>query len=191
MESTSASLLDRLRQPKDDPDRQRAWDRFVELYGPLLLYWARRRGLAEDEARDFVQDLFLRLLEKLPQFSYEPGKRFRGWLYTVTQHCWCDRRRRHGKEPVAADGGPEKLAVPDHVEEFREAEHRSYLLRRALELMQTDFELTTWKACWAVVAEGRPAAEVAAELGLTVNAVYVARFKVLRRLRDELSCLLD
>jgi RNA polymerase sigma-70 factor (ECF subfamily) len=191
MESTSSSLLERLRQPGPEPDRQRAWSRFIELYGPLLLHWARQRGLAEDDACDLVQDVLARLLERLPHFTYDPGQRFRGWLYRVVRNCWSDRLRQQGKEPAAAGSAADQAAAPDNVAEFQEAEHRGYLLRRALEVMRAEFEPTTWRACWAFVAEGRPAAEVAAELGVTANAVYVAKFKVLRRLRTELDGLLD
>jgi RNA polymerase sigma-70 factor (ECF subfamily) len=191
MATTSVSLLERLRQPAPERGRQEAWARFVELYRPLLLYWARRRGLTEDDAGDLVQDVFARLLERLPHFTYEPGKRFRGYLYTVLQNCCSDRLRRQGKGPAAAGSGLERAAAPDNVAEFREEQHRQYLLRRALEVMRSEFEPTTWRACWEFLANDRPAADVAAELGLTTNAVYVAKFKVLRRLRAELADLLD
>jgi RNA polymerase sigma-70 factor (ECF subfamily) len=184
METTPASLLQLLREP----GQEQAWARFVDLYGPLLLHWARRR-LPEDEAPELVQEVFARLLEKLPGFTYEPGKRFRGYLYRVTLHCWHDWLRHRGREPVG-DAAAE-AAAPDNVAEFREDEHRRYLVRRALAVMRTEFEPATWRACWEVAAEGRPAAEVAAELGMSTNAVYIARHRVLRRLRQELEGLLD
>jgi RNA polymerase sigma-70 factor (ECF subfamily) len=186
METTSTSLLRLLREP----GRQRAWERFVDLYGPLLLHWARQR-LPEDEAEELVQEIFTRLLEKLPQFTYEPGKRFRGWLYTVALHCRHDWLRRRGREPAGGAPAVEEAAGPDNVAEFREEEHRRYLVRRALAVMRAEFEPATWRACWEVAAEGRPAAEVAAELGISPNAVYIARHRVLRRLRQELDGLLD
>jgi RNA polymerase sigma-70 factor (ECF subfamily) len=190
MDPTPPSLLQRLCQPGPPPDRCAAWDRFVDLYGPLLLYWARQRGLGEDDARDLVQDVFARLLEKLPHFTYEPGRRFRGYLYTLTRNCWCDRLRRRGQEP-AGGAALDRLEVPDGLEEFREAEHRQHLVRRALAVMRAEFEPATWQACWQVVAEGKSAAEAAAALGLSENAVYIARYRVLRRLRRELEGLLD
>ncbi len=76
-------------------------------------------------------------------------------------------------------------------EAIGEAEYREYLVRRALELMQAEFQPTTWKAFWECVTANRPAAEVAGELGLTVDAVYAAKSRVLRRLREELEGLLD
>ena len=82
-------------------------------------------------------------------------------------------------------------AAPDPFDSLIETEYRQQLAMRALELMQADFQPATWKACWEHAACGRPAAEVAAELGLTVNAVYLATSRVLRRLRQELEGLLD
>jgi RNA polymerase sigma-70 factor (ECF subfamily) len=77
----------------------------------------------------------------------------------------------------------------DDLAERIDDEFRAHLARRALQVMQTDFQPTTWKACWECAALGRPAAEVAAELGLSVNAVYAACFRVLGRLRQELRGL--
>jgi RNA polymerase sigma-70 factor (ECF subfamily) len=74
---------------------------------------------------------------------------------------------------------------------FEEAEYRQHLARRALELMQAEFPPATWKACWEVVVAGRPAAEVAAELAISIDSVYAAKSRVLRRLRQELAGLLD
>jgi RNA polymerase sigma-70 factor (ECF subfamily) len=85
----------------------------------------------------------------------------------------------------------EPACPQDPSEEIAEAEYRSYLVDRALQLMKTDFEPTTWQACWSYVAEGRPATEVASELGISVNAVHLAKARVLRRLRRELEGLLD
>jgi RNA polymerase sigma-70 factor (ECF subfamily) len=81
--------------------------------------------------------------------------------------------------------------VPDTAQAFWETEYRQMLAARALEIMRAEFEPATWQACWETVVSGRPAAEVASELGLTTNAVYLARSRVLRRLRCELQGLLD
>jgi len=67
------------------------------------------------------------------------------------------------------------------------AEDRAFLIRRALQIMRSDFELTTWRACWERVVAGRPAAEVAADLGVAVEVVYSATYRVIRRLRRELA----
>jgi RNA polymerase sigma-70 factor (ECF subfamily) len=184
--TTSVSLLDRLHRP-DDPA---AWDRFVALYTPLLYYWARRLGLQQSDAADLVQDVFVLLVKKLPEFAYDPHKSFRNWLRTVLLNRWRELRRR----PVlsaAGEAGLSGVAGPDDAEEIDEAELRQQLVVRALQLMQAEFQDSTWRACWEVVVKGRPAEAVAAELGLSVNAVYLAKGRVLRRLRRELKGLLD
>src|SRR5688572_30148894 len=98
MHTTSASLLERLRTP----DREEAWPRFVRLYTPLLFYWARRAGLPQDDAADLVQDVLVVLVQKLPTFTYEPGKTFRGWLRTVALNKWRERCRRFAARPDQA-----------------------------------------------------------------------------------------
>jgi RNA polymerase sigma-70 factor (ECF subfamily) len=83
------------------------------------------------------------------------------------------------------------VAVADDLEALWEAEYQQHLASRALQIMRADFQETTWKACWETAVAGRPAAEVARELGLTVGAVYAAKFRVLDRLRHELRGMLD
>lgn len=183
MHTTSISLLERLKQP----GRPDAWDRFVELYTPLLYYWARRTGLPEHEAGDMVQDVFVVLLQKLPEFTYDGRGNFRGWLRTVTLNKWREGQRRRRPEPTELSD----LAAPEESGTFEEVEYRRQLVGRALELMRAEFQPTTWKACWEYVVVGRPVPEVARELGVTVNAVYLAKSRVLRRLRQELGGLLD
>jgi RNA polymerase sigma-70 factor, ECF subfamily len=188
MRSTPVSLLERLRRP----DEQAAWERFVHLYTPLLCHWARRLGLQGPEAADLVQDVFTLLVQKLPEFHYEPGKRFRGWLWTVTVNRCRETLRRQPALVVPEDPDVlSRVAVPDTTEAVADEEYRQYLTRRALELMRAEFQPATWKAFWECVVNERPAAEVAQELGLTENAVYLAKGRVLRRLRHELEGLLD
>jgi RNA polymerase sigma-70 factor (ECF subfamily) len=187
MNTTSVSLLDRLRQPGEED----SWTRFVKLYSPLLYSWAHRLGLQDPDAADLVQEVFALLVQKLPGFRYNPGSSFRSWLRTITLNRWRDRGRRR----VPATLGPDEqtlvqLAAPEE-EAFGEAEYRQYLASRAFQLMQTEFAPGTWKACWEHVVAGRPAADVAAELGISVGTVYVATSRVLSRLRQELKGLMD
>jgi RNA polymerase sigma-70 factor (ECF subfamily) len=185
MHTTSVSLLERLHRP--DPE---AWDRFVNLYTPLLYYWARRLGLQQPDASDLVQEVFLLLVRKLPEFTYDRNKRFRSWLRTVLQNKWREQLRRR-VPPTGGHAGLSGIAGPGDTGQIDEAELQQQLLVRALQLMQAEFQASTWKACWEMVVKGRPADEVAAELGMTVNAVYLAKGRVLRRLRRELGGLLD
>jgi RNA polymerase sigma-70 factor (ECF subfamily) len=187
-EATPASLLERLRGPHEPT----AWARFVQLYTPLLYRWARRARLGPPDADDLVQDVFITLVQRLPEFRYDEHRSFRAWLRTVTLNKWRDRHKARMPAPRDPQGGVlAAQAAPDPVEVLAEAEYRGELARRALELMQMDFQPATWKACWETVALGRPAAEVAAELGLTLSAVYSANCRVLGRLRQELAGLID
>lgn len=188
MNSTSPTLLQRLRHPSEEG----AWGRFVQLYSPLLFHWSRRLGLSEADAADLVQEVFTTLVQKLPEFHYDPAKGFRAWLWTVLRNKWRDHLRRRAGAPAA--GSPEHLAevaAPDDSGEPGEEEYRRHLVGRALQVMQVEFSARTWKACWEHVAVGRPAAEVAAELGISVGSVYVAKSRVMARLRQELAELLD
>jgi RNA polymerase sigma-70 factor (ECF subfamily) len=187
-QSTSVSLLERLREP----GQAEAWERFVELYTPLLFYWARRAGLQSADAADLVQDVFTVLVRKLPDFRYDGQKSFRSWLRTVTLNKWRDRGRQRGRLP-AEDGAAnlDELAGPEGLEKFWEDDHRRFLVHRAMELMRAEFEATTWQACWEHGFQQRPAREVAAQLGISENAVYIAKVRVLRRLRQELQGLID
>jgi RNA polymerase sigma-70 factor (ECF subfamily) len=187
MSTTPISLLERLRQPMD----QAAWNRFVELYTPLLFYWARRLGLDADAAADLVQDVFVVLVRKLPEFVYDRRKSFRGFLRKVL-HNKAHEHHRRARLPMAV--GPEALAgvaVADPAEAEEEAEYRREVVRRTLRLLQPEFPPQVWLAYQDYVIHGKPVAVVAAELGVSTNAVYLAKSRVLKRLRQELDGLLD
>jgi RNA polymerase sigma-70 factor (ECF subfamily) len=189
MTSTSVTLLQRVRQRED----REAWARLASLYTPLLLRWTRLAGLPEADAADLVQDVFVVLAAELPDFKYDPARgSFRGWLKTVTVNK-CREQQRRRKQPVGQGGVDDPLGqIPDPaVDAFWEAEYRQYLCRKALQVMQSQFEPSTWQACWRQVVEGQTAADVARQLGLSEAAVYVAKFRVLRKLRHELAGLID
>lgn len=189
MESTtSVSLLRRLRRP----DEPAAWERFVELYAPMIRAWVKRQGLSDVDADDLSQEVMTTLVQKLPEFEYSPEKSFRGWLRTVSVNKTRDFFRRKAARKEKGSVADAELAVePDHWEFIEEAEYRAQLVGRALRIMQAEFRPATWQACWQHLVEDRPAGEVAAELEITVNAVYIAKSRVLRRLREELAELLD
>ncbi len=185
---TPVSLLERLRGPAE-PD---AWRRCAELFTPLLYHWAHRAGLSAPDAADLVQEVFLVLVQKLPEFRYDRRGTFRGWLRTVTLNKWREMHRRR-QLPARDEDDPrlDELVAPDDSEDYGEVEFRRHLVDRALRLMKSEFQPTTWKACWEHVVSGRSAADVARELGVSVDAVYTAKSRVLRRLRAELDGLLD
>jgi RNA polymerase sigma-70 factor (ECF subfamily) len=188
MNTTSPTLLERLRQPHE----RAAWERFVQLYTPLLGRCVQQLGIQDSDAHDLVQDVFTTLLEKLPEFRYEQGGSFRGWLFSVVRNRWRENRRRRVPAPMDAQAGPlAELPSPEESGIFGETEYRRELVRRALEIIACDFEPATWQAWREFVVAGRPAAEVAQMLGVSQHAVYLAKSRVLRRLRQELEGLLD
>jgi RNA polymerase sigma-70 factor (ECF subfamily) len=188
MSTTSVTLLDQLRQ-RPSPE---AWQRFVDIYSPILLRYAVSRGVHRDAAADLVQDVFVVLVEKLPAFEYAAGGGFRRWLFTILLNKWRDRKRAAARAPVAAGSHlPDPPAEGDPRELIGEAEYRQQVVSRAINLMRSEFEPNTWRACWEHGVLGRPAAAVAAELGVSENAVYLATSRVLRRLRGSLRGLLD
>jgi len=178
---TSLSLLERLRNPGEP----RAWSRFVKLYTPLLFFWSRRLGLSPQDAEDLVQDVFTVLIQKLPEFAYDEQKSFRGWLRKIVLNKWNDQHRRRQLPRVGGEGANALQLAAAENSPFWDGEHRQFLVRRALEVMQTEFEPTTWQAFWAFVVEGKTGFQVAAGLGISEGAVYVAKCRVLRRLRQE------
>src|SRR4051812_26813266 len=127
---TPASLLERLRLPFE-PE---AWGRFVSLYTPLLFSWCHRAGLQESDAADLVQEVFVTLLQVLPDFSYDRHRSFRGWLRTVTLNKWRNVRRQPDNRRLREPGGHLALAAgPDDLEGLWEAEYQQHLAGRALQ----------------------------------------------------------
>lgn len=184
MHDTPATLLHRLCDEPTPDD----WERFVRLFTPLLRRWAVRLEVSGSAVEDLLQELFVLLIRELPKFRYDPSRSFRAWLWTVFRHAVLAWRKR---QPQA---GPalkqlEELASPDSIAEATEAEYRRYLLGRIMQIVQTDFPATTWLIFQQVAIEGRSGGEVASEFGVTVNAVYLARSRVLARLREELAGL--
>src|SRR5262249_36760461 len=129
MSETPASLLERLRDPQADA----AWKQFVDLYTPLLFYWARRVGLQETDAADLVQDVFVLLVKKLPEFRYDANKGFRSWLRTVALNRWREIQRRRAPH-VSSDATLSDVPDPAVEEPFWEVEYREHLGRRMLEV---------------------------------------------------------
>jgi RNA polymerase sigma-70 factor, ECF subfamily len=185
--STSASLLDLVRAA----DAQ-AWRRLIHLYSPLVFSWCRRTGLADEDAADVMQEVWRAVLRGIDGFDLGADRAsFRGWLYTVTRNKARDFFRA---APPRAEGGSTAqhrlTELPEREEPPAEADETAELVRRALALIRGDFEERTFRAFWRTTVDEIPAGKVATELGLTVDAVYQARSRVLRRLREELDGLL-
>jgi len=188
MHTTSASLLELLRLTSN----QEGWEKFVNLYTPLLFYWARKLGMRDADSSELVQEIFVVLIQKLPSFEYERQKGFRNWLRTVLLNKWRNSLRWAAiTQTAGAEIDVAKIADTLEQDVLAESEYRQHLMSHALELMRREFPSKTWQACWEHVVMGRSAAEVAAELGIVVGSVYVAKSRVLAKLRLELKGLID
>lgn len=189
--STSVSLLERVKLRDNE-----AWSRFVRLYGPTIYRWARRAALQPSDAADVVQDVFQAVAEHIGRFRRQSDRdTFSGWLWMVTRNKVRDHLRRRAASPNALGGSVgqdlvNQLPLPEHVDEPADR-LTSELAHRALELIQTDFEPSTWQAFLRSTVDEHSVADVARELGLSVAAVYKAKSRVLLRLRKELEGLLD
>ena len=187
MPTTSLTLLDRLRRP----DQSDAWDQFVRLYAPLLLRWAALQGLQSADAEDLAQIVLVKLIDLLPGYEKRDGQTFRGWLFTVCRNACHNFRSARATRPLPASDGLSTIPAPLPVVDVAETEYRRRLVQRVLELVRADFSPAIWDAFTRFVRHQRPAAEVARELETTTNAVYLARHRVLTRVRQELAGLID
>lgn len=195
--SVSSSLLDKL--VDRDPE---AWKRIVRLYYPLVRTWCQRGGLQNEDAADVAQEVFRAVAGAVVRFRRESGQNsFRGWLYGITQRQLLAHWRRRRKEPIGTGGSeaiewfaglPEDASLADGSAASRlEPDERHELLRRTLELLQQGVAEHTWQAFWRAAVEGQAPADIAADLGISVNAVYVAKARLLARLREEFGPFIE
>ncbi len=186
---TQPTLLVRIRDPHDTE----AWQRFVDLYGPLIYRFVRQRGLQDADAADLTQEVFQTVARAARRLDYDPGQgTFRGWLYTVTRHKLYDflermRDRPAGSGNTSAQRRLEEEPSPQDEEEDWRREHDRQLFHWAAAQVRPAFTEPTWLAFWRTAVEGRPAQEVADELKMSVGAVYVARSRVLARLTRKIQ----
>lgn len=185
---TSLTLLGLARE--HDPE---AWQRLVTLYGPAVFNWARKTGLSEDDAADVTQNVWASVNSGLERFRKDGGVgTFRGWLWTITRNKVCDWARTRADSASAAGGTDAQFAmqqIPEMEPGDDSGEQSTGLLHRALHLVRPNFEESTWQAFWRLVVLGQTARDVGKELGLAPNAVHQARFRVVKRLRTELTGL--
>jgi RNA polymerase sigma-70 factor, ECF subfamily len=165
-----------------------AWRRLAVLYTPLVYRWCRRRGLQQSDAEDVVQEVFCTVLTRVHDFRRrQPGDSFRGWLWTITYNKLGDHFRRSAGRAAGGQEELEQAAAPPDSDSGESDAATAGLYRRAYDLIRGEFEERTWQAFWRVAVEDQRPADVAAALGLSVNSVYLAKSRVLRRLHEELG----
>src|SRR5262245_52147907 len=183
---TRLSLLIRLRDLQD----RDAWAQFVEVYAPLIYGYLRKRGLQDADAGDLTQACLRQVAARVGSFEYDPRRgSFRGWLFTVVRNKLRDFLARAGRpDQGSGDSGTQRLLEAQPAPEPAEAdewerEYRRGLLAWAAEQVRPPVQEATWQAFWQTAVEGRAGKEVARRLGLTAAAVYLARGRVMARLR--------
>jgi RNA polymerase sigma factor (sigma-70 family) len=187
--ATRTSLLVRLR----DPDDKEAWRQFVGLYAPLIHGLARKRGLQDADAADLTQEVLQAVAGSVGGLDYDPVRgTFRGWLYTIARrkiHDFHNSRQR--REQGSGDSATLQLLgeYPAQAEDAErwERDYRQHIFNLAAEQVRGSFEPATWRAFWLLAVEGKTGAEAARTTGLSVGAVYVARSRVLARLKQRIQ----
>jgi len=194
MLETSLSLLDGLRDQADDA----AWRRLVDLYAPLIRAWLMRRAVQPQDAEDIAQEVMVVVMRKIPEFDrVSRTGAFRRWLLLITTNCLRDfwRARRIRPTPLGEQAFLEELAaLEDPASELTrqwDQEHDMHVVRSLLERIRPDFEPRTWEAFERVTFRGESPAAVAAALGMTVNAVFIAKSRIMKQLRTLGAGLID
>jgi RNA polymerase sigma-70 factor (ECF subfamily) len=168
----------------------------VEIYAPLVYDMARRRGLQDADAADLTQDVLRSVSVAIGRLDYDLAKgTFRSWLFTVTRNAlntFFDAQRR---VPRAGDrtvqAWLESQPGPDEESAVWDREYRERLLAIAAEKVRSSFEEGTWQAFWQTAVLGKPGKDVAAGLGITVGAVYIAKSRIMARIKERVRELLD
>jgi RNA polymerase sigma-70 factor (ECF subfamily) len=184
---TRPTLLWRIRDPRD----AQSWEDFVTVYTPLVYGHCRRRGLQPADAEDVTQEVFIQVRRSIEDFDYKPERgRFRDWLGQVTRHkIFRFLRARQATGPVVPADHDAREATeqePQWAEDFSR-----HVLNIALERIRPHFKEATFRAFECTWLKGRPADEVAREMGKSIKLVYVAKSRVLRRLEEEVRELAE
>jgi RNA polymerase sigma-70 factor (ECF subfamily) len=184
--ATRSSLLVRLRDPRDEA----AWREFVDLYAPLVYGYLRKQSLQDADAADLSQDVLGAVAGAIGRLEYDPARgAFRNWLFTVVRRKLTDWRRARKVRRDAGNGTTtgrllERWPAPGPEEAEWEADWEWRLFTWACEQVRPGVTDTTWQAFWRTAVEDQPGKWVAADLGLSVAAVYRARSRVLARLKE-------
>lgn len=189
---TRPSLLLRLR----DVDNSDAWREFVQLYTPLVFNHCARHGLQEADAADVAQDVMRIVAQAMPEFQYDAQRgKFRGWLLQTTRHRLLKFFTRQQRSPRStSETVIERFSNDEPAADERERweeEYQQRLFDWAAEKAQSEFQPATWNAFWLTAVETNSVKETAAKLGISVGAVYIARSRVIARMRELIETVGD
>ncbi len=189
---TSTTLLEGLKAP----DNQTVWRQYTERYQPMLVRFGRRMGLATQDAEDVAQQTLLAFCESYRLGKYDRQKgRLRDWLFGIARNqlrAW--RRKQPVHEVRIADAGSgtdflQRIDDDNQLDALWEQEWRDAVLRRCLEIVRGEVDAKSFDAFQLFASQGLPAAEVAERLGMTANAVFIAKHRILKRIRELLPLL--
>jgi RNA polymerase sigma-70 factor (ECF subfamily) len=193
---TRASLLVQIR----DGSNNEAWQEFIKLYGPVVYGFARKRGLQDADAADLMQDVMRSVSTAIGRLDYDRNQgTFRGWLFTITRNkVFNFLSARRIRPQSSGDSGTNRLleSHPDtsHLDtgdssDEWEMDYQRRLAALAMERVKSEFQENTWRAFWLTAVEGIAVAEVSRQVGLTNGAIYVAKSRVLARLKEEVETM--
>ena len=194
MNTTSLGLLDQLKTAKPDAPQ---WRRLQDIYTPLIRSWMYRVPGLHEEAEDLAQEVLVVLFREVGDFERRRDGSFRAWIRQITVNrirSYCKTRQKRpltGIDP-ATDGLLSQLEDPtsDLVRQW-DQDHDKHVFQKLLVLVQTDFEPNTWEAFTRFALNGQPIARIAGELGMSEGAVIQAKFRILKRMREEVGEMLD
>ena len=186
--ATRPSLLVRLRNAQD----HEAWADFVRLYAPALYRFARRKGLQDADAADLTQEVLRGVAGSIGRLDFDPRQgMFRGWLFTLAHRRLCDwLTNRQRREQGSGDSATLQLLheQPERAdEESWEQDLERAAFARAAEKIRPSLAESTWQAFWQTAVEGKSGKEVAQALGMSVGAVYLAKSRVMVRLKEQIA----
>lgn len=189
---TRQSLLLRLRDARD----HQAWSEFLEIYEPLIYRLARRNGFQDADARELTQEVLLAVANAIDRWDPDPARgSFRGWLFRIARNLMINFLTKQRRHPQAAGDTDfnrllkEQPAVGSDESAYFDQEYKRETFRWAAAQIQDEFRDSTWRAFWRTCVDGQEIKAVARELKLTVGAVYVARSRVMARLRAKVECV--
>lgn len=190
---TRATLLIRLRDASD----QEAWRQFASIYTPLVYRYALKNGLQDADAADVAQETMCNIVRVICDFKYDPSRgSFRGWLLTVVRNSLRKRYRLAQHQSLGSgDTGVHELLhqSPDSSSLSADAawdrEYELWLFHKVANWIKGEFQSKTWDAFWKTTVDGLDVASVASELAMTCGAIYIARSRVLARIRAEIERL--
>ena len=190
--ATRASLLVRLRDGGDAD----AWQEFVHLYAPVIYGFARKRGLQDADAADLMQEVLRSISSAAQRLEYDPARgTFRGWLFTVTRNKVFNFLEHRSRRVLGSGDSSMQRRLEQHagadgdLSADWEADYQRTMAAQAMERVKGEFQPATWDAFLLTAVEGKTPAQVAVRVGLSVGAIYVAKSRVIARLRQEIERL--